>query len=215
MCKDENWRLAVWDIERGLTLPGSTTSDNSAGQDPLAAIRSLSTLATRDGTTLLVLTNFHRFLQSAELVQALAQQISQGKQNRTFIVVLSSVVQIPTELEKQFVVLEHPLPTREQLHDIATGIATDDGELPNADSGVSARMFGTLLTYLNDHESDVFVVCTANDISKLPPELSRAERFDGIFFLDLPGREQKDAIWRMYSAYYQLDSQQRKQLVGP
>ena len=41
-----------------------------------------------------------------------------------------------------------------------------------ADSGVSARLFGTLLTWLNDHESDVFVVCTANDVSKLPPEFA-------------------------------------------
>ena len=43
------------------------------------------------------------------------------------------------------------------------------------DSGVSARLFGSLLTWLNDHESDVFVVCTANDVSKLPPEFCRAE----------------------------------------
>ena len=43
----------------------------------------------------------------------------------------------------------------------------------------------------------MFVVATANDVSKLPPELTRAERFDGIFFLDLPEREEKDAIWRM------------------
>ena len=48
-------------------------------------------------------------------------------------------------------------------------------------SGVSARLLGTLLSWLNDHESDVFVVATANDVSKLPPELTRAERFDGDF----------------------------------
>ncbi len=41
------------------------------------------------------------------------------------------------------------------------------------DSGVSSRMFGTLLTWLNDHTSDAFVVCTANDVSRLPPEFSR------------------------------------------
>src|SRR5690606_16629958 len=39
----------------------------------------------------------------------------------------------------------------------------------SGDSGVSSRMFGTFLSWLNDHESDVFVVCTANDVSKLPP----------------------------------------------
>ena len=41
------------------------------------------------------------------------------------------------------------------------------------DSGVTARLFGAFLTWLNDHESDVFVVATCNDISKLPPEFSR------------------------------------------
>jgi SpoVK/Ycf46/Vps4 family AAA+-type ATPase len=54
------------------------------------------------------------------------------------------------------------------------------------------------LTYLSDHESDVFFVATSNDISKLPPELARAERFDGVFFLDLPDVREKDSIWAMY-----------------
>ena len=46
----------------------------------------------------------------------------------------------------------------------------------SGDSGVSARLFGTLLGWLNDRTSDSFVVCTANDISKLPPEFARSER---------------------------------------
>ncbi|NBP72907.1 MAG: AAA family ATPase, partial [Alphaproteobacteria bacterium] len=78
------------------------------------------------------------------------------------------------------------------------------------DSGVTARLFGSLLTWLNDHESDVFFIATANDVSKLPPEFARAERFDGVFFLDLPGREQKDAIWEIYLAEYGLDDSQPK-----
>ena len=76
----------MWDVEQGLTLPGNHGAE-AGGQDPLAAIRALHALATPKGTALLVLTNFHRFLQSAEIVQALARQISFGKQNRTFIVV--------------------------------------------------------------------------------------------------------------------------------
>ena len=40
------------------------------------------------------------------------------------------------------------------------------------DSGVSARLFASLLTWMNDHESEAFVVCTANDVSRLPPEAS-------------------------------------------
>jgi SpoVK/Ycf46/Vps4 family AAA+-type ATPase len=77
------------------------------------------------------------------------------------------------------------------------------------DSGVSSRLFGTLLTWLNDHESDVFVVCTCNDISKLPPEFSRAERFDGVFFIDLPAKAERETIWRLYLEKFQLDGRQR------
>ena len=78
------------------------------------------------------------------------------------------------------------------------------------DSGVSARMFGTLLSYLNDHESDVYFVCSANDVSKLPPEFTRAERFDAIFFLDLPGSREKEQIWRLYLERFGLDPAQKR-----
>ena len=70
-------------------------------------------------------------------------------------------------------------------------------------------MFGTFLSWLNDHTSDVFVVCTANDVSRLPPEFGRSERFDGIFFLDLPTREEKDAIWALYREQFEIDRDQR------
>ena len=380
MCHQENWNLATWDIERGLQIPSSQRPAEAGGADPLAAIRAVNTLATDTGSALLVLVNFHRFLNSPEIVQALAQQITAGKQNRTFVVILSPVVQIPTELEKLFIVLEHDLPTREQLEEIARGIATQDGDLPEGgglatvldaaagltrfeaegafslslvrhqriepeaiwelksgmlkksgllalhrggerfadlggldnlkgfclrslrqqgqsdfrrrpkgvlllsppgcgksqfckalgnevgrptlildvgslmgslvgqtesnirqalriadamspcilmcdevekalsgvgasgatDSGVSARLFGTLLTWLNDRTSDVYVVCTCNDISKLPPEFSRAERFDGVFFVELPGVQQRRAIWHIYVEQYGLDSHQPK-----
>ncbi len=112
----------TWDIEQGVSSAG-LTGDSAGGQDPMAAIRSLSALATEDGAAILVLQNFHRFLQSAEIVQALARQIMAGKQQRTFIVILSPVVQIPAELDKQFVVIEHELPGREQLTEIARGVA--------------------------------------------------------------------------------------------
>lgn len=85
--------------------------------------------------------------------------------------------------------------------------ATSSGQ---TDSGVTARVFGSLPTWLNDHESDVFFVGTCKDASKLPPEFARAERFDGVFFVDLPGREQKDAIWGIYLSAYWLDSQQAR-----
>ena len=70
-------------------------------------------------------------------------------------------------------------------------------------------MLGSLLSWMNDHTSDVYLVATCNDISKLPPELTRAERFDGIVFLDMPGREQKDLIWQQYIKLFELDPNQK------
>ncbi|MCA9564427.1 MAG: AAA family ATPase, partial [Myxococcales bacterium] len=67
----------------------------------------------------------------------------------------------------------------------------------SGDSGVAGRMLGTLLSWLSDHETDVFVIATCNDIRRLPPEFSRAERFDAVFFLDLPERTEKDRIWEI------------------
>ena len=129
LCRQEQWRLATWNIEQGLRIDGAPVEAGSS--DPLAAIRAVNSLATANGTAILVLQNFHRFLQSAEIVQALAQQVIAGKQNRTIVVVLSPVVQLPVELDKLFVVLEHDLPDRVQLEQIARGIATEDAELPD------------------------------------------------------------------------------------
>jgi len=56
----------------------------------------------------------------------------------------------------------------------------------SADGGLSQRMFGSLLTWMQEHQAPVFVVATANDIGALPPELLRKGRFDEIFFVDLP-----------------------------
>ncbi|MDB5294039.1 MAG: hypothetical protein JWO31_22 [Phycisphaerales bacterium] len=54
------------------------------------------------------------------------------------------------------------------------------------DGGVSQRVFGTILTWMQEKTAPAFVVATANDVSSLPPELLRRGRFDELFFLDLP-----------------------------
>ncbi len=87
-------------------------------------------MAAGDGTTLLVLKNFHRFLSSPEIVQAVYRAVIDGKSSRTFVVILSPVVQLPVELEKLFVTVEHARPDRSQLEEIARGIATEEGEIP-------------------------------------------------------------------------------------
>ena len=78
------------------------------------------------------------------------------------------------------------------------------------DSGVATRLFGTLLTWLSDHASDVFFVGTSNDISKLPPEFARAERFDGVFFLDLPTAQERAMIGALYRSQYGIPAGQAR-----
>jgi SpoVK/Ycf46/Vps4 family AAA+-type ATPase len=62
------------------------------------------------------------------------------------------------------------------------------------DTGVSARVLGTFLTWLQEKRRPVFVVATANTIYQLPPELLRKGRFDELFFVDLPSREERQQI---------------------
>jgi hypothetical protein len=374
--RKNKWKIAVWDVANGLRVPGAAATNPEAGAgDPLAALRALPALADDKGTAILVLHNFHRFLTSAEVVQTVFTQLVAGKQQRTFIVVLAPTSQIPIELEKLFVVIEHALPDHDQLERIARELTSDrPGDLPNGDdlqrvldaaagltryeaegafalsltkhnafvprviwdlkaqmlrknnllrlhqgsesfeslgglpnlkdfcrralqagqsvkprgllllgvpgsgkscfakalgnetgrptlvldmgalygslvgateanvrqalriadamapcilftdeldkglsgvggqgdSGVSTRLFGTLLTWLAEHESDVFYIGTANDISKLPPEFTRAERLDGVFFLDVPTLAEKDLIWQMYRQLFGIPENQSR-----
>lgn len=66
------------------------------------------------------------------------------------------------------------------------------------DGGVSQRILGTFLSWLQDRRGDVFVVATANDVSKLPAEFLRKGRFDEIFFVDLPGAEARRKIFEIH-----------------
>ena len=98
--------------------------------DPLAAVKA-SQATGNDTTSIIVLENFHRFLSSVEIIQAIASQIHAGKQTRSILVILSPQIDLPPELEKLFVVVEHAMPDREQLKEIAKGIATEESELPS------------------------------------------------------------------------------------
>jgi SpoVK/Ycf46/Vps4 family AAA+-type ATPase len=69
-----------------------------------------------------------------------------------------------------------------------------------SDGGTTARVFGTFLTWLSEKAAPVFVVATGNDISQLPPELLRKGRLDEIFFVDLPGEEERQEIFRIHLA---------------
>ena len=67
-----------------------------------------------------------------------------------------------------------------------------------SDGGVTARVFGAMLTWLQEKTAPVFVVATANRIDMLPPELLRKGRFDEIFFIDLPARPEREEIFRIH-----------------
>jgi hypothetical protein len=372
-----DWNLATWDVANGLRFPNAREpiQTDPGASDPLGVLRSLPALAREEGTALLVLPNFHKFLTNPETIQTTFSQLVLGKQRRTFVVVLAPLVQVPVELEKLFVVLEHPLPDRAQLERIAQELTRDTpkdlpqgddlrrvldaaagltryeaegafslsltrhdalrpeciwelkaqalrknnlltlhrgqerfdalGGLNNlkdfcrralrpgkrvsargvlllgvpgsgksmiakalgnetgrptltldvgalygslvgqtegnvrlalrvadamapcilytdevekglsgvggqGDSGVSTRLFGSLLTWLAEHDTDVFFIATANDISRLPPEFTRAERLDAVFFLDLPNTAEKDVIWAMFRQQFGIPEGQAR-----
>ncbi len=81
------------------------------------------------------------------------------------------------------------------IDEIEKGMVSAGGG--DADAGLSRRLFGAFLTWLQEKKQEVFVVATANDLSILPPELLRKGRFDEIFFVDLPNEEERDAILRI------------------
>ncbi len=63
---------------------------------------------------------------------------------------------------------------------------------------VTTRLFGHFLTWMQEKDNPVFVVATANGITKLPPELVRKGRFDEIFYVGLPNDEEREKIFRIH-----------------
>ena len=82
------------------------------------------------------------------------------------------------------------------IDELEKGIAGVGGE--GGSSDITTRLFGTLLTWLQEKESAVFVVATANDITKLPPELLRKGRFDEIFYVGLPNDDERKKIFEIH-----------------
>jgi AAA+ superfamily predicted ATPase len=72
------------------------------------------------------------------------------------------------------------------------------GSSADADAGLSQRLLATLLTWMQDRESGVFLAATSNNITVLPPEMLRKGRFDEIFFVDLPGEEVRVALFALH-----------------
>lgn len=79
------------------------------------------------------------------------------------------------------------------IDEMEKGLATGGG-----DDGLSRRVLGTFLTWMSEKHRAVFVIATANDITRLPPELVRKGRFDEIFFVDLPDAPVRASILHIH-----------------
>jgi AAA+ superfamily predicted ATPase len=75
----------------------------------------------------------------------------------------------------------------------------------SGDSGVSSRIFGTFLTWLNDRDNPAFIVATTNNHTLLPAALIRKGRFDQLFWLDLPTADERKEIFNVVIAKYGRD----------
>jgi SpoVK/Ycf46/Vps4 family AAA+-type ATPase len=67
-----------------------------------------------------------------------------------------------------------------------------------SDSGTTARVFATFLSWMQDKTKPVFLIATANDVSALPPEMLRKGRFDEVFFVDLPDQSEREQIMSIH-----------------
>lgn len=79
----------------------------------------------------------------------------------------------------------------DELEKAFAGVGSEGGD-------VTTRLFGQFLTWMQEKENTVFIVATANDISKIPPEFLRKGRFDELFFVDLPNDEERRKILEIH-----------------
>ena len=122
------------------------------------------------------------------------------------------VGQSEQQLKEAFETAEHVSPCILWIDEIEKGLA---GE--NDSSGVTQRLIGQFLFWLQECRKDVFVVATANNVDKLPPELLRKGRFDEMFFIDLPTRTERKEILELYLNKYfdiQIDPNLLNELIN-
>lgn len=111
----------------------------------------------------------------------------------------SYVGQSEQQLKDALTTAENVSPCILWIDEIEKGLS---GASSSNDGGVSTRMVGQFLFWLQECKKQVFVVATANDVSMLPSELLRRGRFDELFFIDLPTAEERRDILAMYMRKY-------------
>src|SRR5205807_3220659 len=100
-------------------------------------------------------------------------------------------------IKKLFQVAEELAPAVlwiDELEKVFAGSGTDSS---SSDAGVSSRLLGSFLSWMQDRRAAVFVAATCNNVTVLPPELIRKGRFDELFFVDLPNAEERKAIFQV------------------
>ena len=107
------------------------------------------------------------------------------------------VGQSEQQLKEALETAEYVSPCILWIDEIEKGLSGASG-----DSGVTNRMIGQFLFWLQECKKEVFVVATANDINNLPAELLRKGRFDEMFFVDLPSEVERAEIIKLYLAKY-------------
>lgn len=108
------------------------------------------------------------------------------------------VGQSEQQLKEAFETAEHVSPCILWIDEIEKGLAGDGKD----SSGVTQRLIGQFLFWLQECRKDVFVVATANNVNELPPELLRKGRFDEMFFIDLPTKSERKEIISLYLNKY-------------
>jgi SpoVK/Ycf46/Vps4 family AAA+-type ATPase len=99
-------------------------------------------------------------------------------------------------LERALMIAERMAPCVLMVDEIEKAFAY--GGSAEADAGLSRRVFGRILRWMQDRKAPVVVVATCNDVTQLPPELMRKGRFDEIFFIDLTDAEDRKAIFSVH-----------------
>ena len=108
------------------------------------------------------------------------------------------VGQSEQQLKEAFETAEHVSPCILWIDEIEKGLAGDGRD----SSGVTQRLIGQFLFWLQECRKDVFVVATANNVNELPSELLRKGRFDEMFFIDLPTKKERKEIISLYLNKY-------------
>jgi SpoVK/Ycf46/Vps4 family AAA+-type ATPase len=98
-------------------------------------------------------------------------------------------------IRNMFTIAEQLAPAILWIDELEKVFAGSGPDSASADAGVSSRLLGSFLCWLQDHKAPVFVAATCNNVNALPPELIRKGRFDEIFFVDLPNAAERKAIF--------------------